>query len=80
MPRLVAISVTMKGREGEDKGEKTDGSKVGRRMKQRESRQRVGGNNESGGGSRLSARALSISSALHAGLVITRRSPKRETL
>lgn len=44
------------GREREDEGE----SKVERN---KENRQRVGGGNESGGGSRLSARALSIPSA-----------------
>ncbi|XP_024880164.1 uncharacterized protein LOC112459993 [Temnothorax curvispinosus] len=42
-----------------------DGSKVGRGVEQRES-SAVAGGNESEGGSRLSARALSISSALHA--------------
>lgn len=40
----------------------------------------IAGGNESEGGSRLSARALSISSALHAGLVITRRSSRRTSL
>lgn len=67
----MAISVTTE----RQRGERMDGSPSGTK--------RIAvarGGNESGGGSRLSARALSISSALHAGLVITRRSSRRTSL